>query len=308
VRAPRRTADVIFGRGGVRGIALAGAVAAFEERGYQFGRVVGASAGALVAALVAAGYRAGEIRGVVWALDYAGLRDARGIGRIPGIGPLLALVTRMGMCDGDTLLDTFRTLLAAKGVATFGDLRGGVSSLRVLAADVTLGRIIVLPDDAPRYGIDPHRLEVALALRMSASIPFLFRPVRFGADEARSLVVDGGLLLGLPFDLLDGPGDVDRSVFGIQAHMGRDYHAPGGIRGPVSLLRASYRTAVAANERGRRSPVETARTIDIDCGDIRAVHFDLTDVQKGQLYDAGRAATHAFLASRAAATSTQASA
>jgi NTE family protein len=306
VSAPHRTADVVFGRGGVRGIALAGAVAAFEERGYRFGRVVGVSAGALVAALVSAGYRAGEIRDVVRDLDYAGLRDARGIGRIPVVGPLLALVTRMGMCDGSALLDTFRALLAAKGVTTFGDLRDGrraePSPLRVLAADVTLGRMIVFPDDAPLYGVDPDRLEVALTLRMSASVPFFFRPVRFGSTGDGSLVLDGGLFLGLPFDLLDGADGRDRPVYGVLARTGREHHVPpGGIRGPISLLRASYRTAVAANARDCLGPADRGRTIAIECGDIHAVHFGLTDVQKAQLYDAGRTATHAFLAARSIA-------
>lgn len=302
-----RKASVFFGRGGIRGIALAGAAAAFEERGYRLSRVAGVSAGALVAALVAAGYRAAEIRDVVWRLDYRGMRSARGLGRLPGLGPLLAVLTRLGLYDGDALLAAFRSLLAAKDVRTFGDLRsadrtrGSPWPLKIIAADVTRGRVIVLPDDAPDYGVEPDALEVAVALRMSASVPFFFEPVRFGSRPRTSLVVDGGLLLRIPFALIEAGVPGDDPVFGVQAIPGEEHRARGPIRGPLSLLAATYNTALAANELCARSPDDAARTIDIDCGAVRAVDFGISDVQKAALYDAGRTATLAFLAGRAPA-------
>ena len=47
-------ADLVLEGGGVKGIALVGAISVLEERGYQFRRVAGTSAGAIVGALVAA--------------------------------------------------------------------------------------------------------------------------------------------------------------------------------------------------------------------------------------------------------------
>ena len=47
----------VFEGGGVKGIALAGAVSAANEQGYTFHEVAGTSSGAIVAALLAAGYR-----------------------------------------------------------------------------------------------------------------------------------------------------------------------------------------------------------------------------------------------------------
>lgn len=304
--SPGRRVQVVFGRGGVRGIALAGAAAAFEEQGYRMERVAGVSAGALVAALVAAGYRAPEIRRIVGELDYAGLRDASGYGRLPLVGPVLTLFTRMGLYGGDALLETFRELLAARGVRTFGDLRAmgggparcgrhGSYRLRVVAADVTRRRLIVLPDDASDYGIAPDTLDVALALRMSASVPFYFEPVRFGADPP-SLVVDGGLLASIPFALLDD-GLGQGPMVGVEAGPGERrrlrHHE---IRGPLALLAASYYTALAANGRCNRSAIDAARTVDIDCGDVGAVDFGIDGRRQAQLFDAGRSATLAFLA------------
>ena len=63
-------ADAVFEGGGVKGIGLVGAVAAAEERGYQWENVAGTSAGAIVAALLAAGYNSEELRNVMQELDY----------------------------------------------------------------------------------------------------------------------------------------------------------------------------------------------------------------------------------------------
>ena len=52
--AAARRADLVLEGGGVKGIALVGAVTALDEAGYSFPRVAGSSAGAVVAALVAA--------------------------------------------------------------------------------------------------------------------------------------------------------------------------------------------------------------------------------------------------------------
>lgn len=47
-------ADLVLEGGGVKGIALVGAISVLEERGYEFQRVAGTSAGTIVGSLVAA--------------------------------------------------------------------------------------------------------------------------------------------------------------------------------------------------------------------------------------------------------------
>ena len=44
--------DGVFSGGGIKGIALIGAIEEIENRGYQFKRVAGASAGAIIASLI----------------------------------------------------------------------------------------------------------------------------------------------------------------------------------------------------------------------------------------------------------------
>ena len=73
-------ADLVLEGGGVKGIALVGAISVLEERGYQFRRVAGTSAGAIVGSLVAANARAAELQEIMRAVDYRGFRDGRGGG------------------------------------------------------------------------------------------------------------------------------------------------------------------------------------------------------------------------------------
>ena len=48
-------ADLVLEGGGVKGLALVGAIEVLEEHGYRFRRIAGTSAGAIVGALVAGG-------------------------------------------------------------------------------------------------------------------------------------------------------------------------------------------------------------------------------------------------------------
>src|SRR5690606_3951721 len=111
-------------------------------------------------------------------------RDPPLWGRLPVVGPALSLLVQDGLYLGDSLEQWVADRLAARGVYTFADLRlgsgaGGESRemrfryrLQVIAADVSRGRMLVLPRDAAQYGLDADGLGVAAAVRMSASLPF----------------------------------------------------------------------------------------------------------------------------------------
>ncbi len=60
-----KCADLVFDGGGVKGIALVGALSVLEEEGFQPQNVAGTSAGAIVATLLAAGYTAVQLRDIL---------------------------------------------------------------------------------------------------------------------------------------------------------------------------------------------------------------------------------------------------
>ena len=188
-------ADAVFEGGGVRGIGHAGALLEAEENfGYEWKNVAGTSAGAIVAALVAAGYCATEIRDIIWDLDFVKLMDKSFGDRlseillaptkiIPWIGrglPYLPSILKdLGIYEGAYFQELVQELLARKGKHVYGDLLvPGFEDdpkyryqLRVVASDLTAGRMLILPDDIKDFGMEPDDLSIALSLRMSMSIP-----------------------------------------------------------------------------------------------------------------------------------------
>jgi len=112
--APR--ADLVLEGGGVKGIALTGAVATLARAGYTFPRVAGTSAGAVVAAFLAALQRAGEpverLEDVARTLDYRRLRDRGAVGR--AAGPLARVVDGFSLAfDGGVFSARGCTVLSA---------------------------------------------------------------------------------------------------------------------------------------------------------------------------------------------------
>ena len=320
--APR--ADLVLEGGGVKGIALTGAVATLARAGYTFPRVAGTSAGAVIAAFLAALQRAGEpverLEDVARSLDYRRLRDRGALGR--AAGPLARVVDGFslafdgGVFEGDYLRSWLRGALGDLGVRTFGDLRQddpGSSlppterySLLVTASDVSRKRFVRLPWDYPLYGLDPDEQEVADAVRASASIPFFFEPVTLrsrGGPEGPaqvSTLVDGGVLSNFPVAVFDRTDGVPPRwpTFGVRLSM-----RPGArtqtteVRGTVSLALSLVETMLeACDAQHIDDPCVQARSVFVDTGGISPVDFGITDEQQKQLLLAGHEAAGAFLA------------
>jgi len=301
---PKR-ADAVFEGGGVKGIALVGAVAATEARGYQFQNVAGTSAGAIVAALVAAGYGAAELGDVMKSVDYKRFLDKDGLDRIPIIGKALSLGFEKGIYEGRYFEGWLRELLAAKGKKVFGDLLVPGSEnepkyrykLQVIAADLTRGKLLVLPRDARDYGIDPDQREIARAVRMSMSTPFFFEPIEITRDGQRHYIVDGGVLSNFPVWLFDDDTPEPAwPTFGyklVEPNAGQ----PHQISGPVSLLAALFTTMMEAHDARYIEDQHFARTIPIPTLGVQTTDFDLPTERRDELYTSGVKAANAFFES-----------
>ena len=285
--------DGVFAGGGVKGIALAGAAAAALDLGYRFERCVGTSSGGLVASLVAAGYGADELRSGVIDIDWPGLADPVPGARIPGLGRHLALMFGRGLHRGDRLERTWRTLLRRKGVYRFGDLPEG--SLRVVATDITHQRGVVLPDHLIDYGVDPARFPIARAVRMSAAVPFFFRPVKLFDLRAQdaSLMVDGALTTNFPLRLVDW--QEGRPVVGFRFVYTDHPHRHDDVRGPASLARAVITSAIRAAGTIANPLMERAVLVDIPV-DRDPLDFEITPDDARALFDMGYGAAAERLA------------
>jgi len=304
----RLLADAVFEGGGVKGIGLVGAVAVAEERGYRWVNVAGTSAGAIVAALIAAGYRAGEIKNIMAELDYNRFKDASLLDRIPLIGPAASLIFEKGIYEGEFFENWIRELLNEKNVRTFKDLildeyRGDERyrfKLRVIASDISQGRLLVLPQDIVNFGVRPEDLDVAAAVRMSMSIPFFYEPVKLSNKSTQevSYIVDGGLLSNFPVWLFDTEGDVPEwPTFGFKLVEPEEAgQIPNRVRGPISLLAALFSTMMEAHDKRYIKDEHFARTIAIPTLGVGTTEFDISREKSEVLYQSGRRAAEEFFA------------
>ncbi len=309
--------DLVCEGGGVRGIALVGALAVLEEEGYEPHYRAGTSAGAIVAVLSAAGYAADELRKLIADTRFDRFMDASLLDRVPLIGPGLSVLRDHGVFEGDEFTRWFTDLLTAKGVTTFADLIGDEKAsglqrheVQVIVSDLSERRLLVLPRDAAALGIaDPDSLSVALTVRMSMAIPLFFEPVRFvnPVTGLTHVLVDGGLLSNFPVWLFDVTGRPTHPTIGLRLvddeKSGESLIPPLLIprripRGPLGLVpyaRAIVETLLQAHDRMALEQAHAVRTIPIPTLGISAVDFRLSDHDARRLYLSGRRAARDFL-------------
>lgn len=304
--------DGVFEGGGVKGIALVGAVAEVEKK-YEFINLAGNSAGAIVASLLAAKYTAAQIREIINNFNFKSFMDERDgmIGGIPIMGQMYRLMKWKGLYKGNVFLTLMRKLLADQGIKYFGDLRREKEELdaiedkeerekyeyklKIIATDITKKKMLVLPQDIKDYGQDPATLEVAQAVRMSMSYPFFFEAVPL----ADSLIVDGGVVSNFPVGLFDSKETPKWPTFGFKLVLSKDKN-PAQLKqqiinGPMSEFIAIFQTAMEAHDAYYLDKSKYVRTIDIDSLGIGTTDFSLSDLEKEELYQSGVQAAKEFL-------------
>jgi NTE family protein len=251
--------DVVFEGGGAKGSAFVGALTALEELGHTTFRLIGTSAGAITATTVAAGYSPNELLALVTeklngkprfatfmdrpsaasftdqdkensqtmealrAIHFPMLADREILNLLLGspVYPhLFSFVECGGLFAGDAFLAWLTEKLAAKGIAAADTMRTFFAKkqvdLSVVTSDTTDGEMLVI-----NHRTAPD-VPVAWAVRMSMSIPFVWREVVWqeawgpyqGRRKAGNVMVDGGVLSNFPIRLIaesvpDIMGDTD---------------------------------------------------------------------------------------------------
>jgi NTE family protein len=312
-------ADAVFRGGGVKGLALAGALAGCAEHPTKpirrWKSVAGASAGAIIAGYLATGKDATQMLKAIGDIPYPQLQDFPHGQKLLGIAELIA--GSHGMAKGDAFLEWFDREL---GGATFENLGDGEGDfrLRMIAVDTTRHRLLVLPSDLADYrepgaaaNIDPARFSVAQAARMSMSIPYFFEPVKLVHVDPETKattdceIVDGGTLSNFPvwlFDVdprtagrpparptigftLEGGHGVGGGIRSVVAHM------PWAVRFGVSI----FDTAEEAWDERFVSHSTRTRTISVDADGVGTTDFTLSQAQRDLLIANGRRAATEFL-------------
>lgn len=284
--------DGVFSGGGLKGFALVGAYQVLEEKGYRFKRVAGTSAGAILASFIAAGFTSKEIEELLNELDTLTLLDPRKTILPLPLMKWINLYWRLGLYQGKALENWFLEKLALKGVYTFSDIEPG--SLKLVASDLTNGKMMILPDDLERYGISPASFPVARALRMSCGIPFFFEPVKLKVTSSDTIIVDGGVLSNFPMWIFDN-GNKERPIVGLKLSSKSEEMEPRKIKNGLSLFEALFSTMKNAHDERYISRKIEKNIIFIPVEDYRATQFDLSDEMKQDLLEKGRSRATQFL-------------
>ena len=285
--------DGVFSGGGIKGYSLLGGFQELEERGFTFHRTAGTSAGSIIAAFIAAGYTGEEMEKLFLDINLSGLLDRRyGLIPIP-FAKWLLVYWKLGLYKGEALEKWVAEKLAIRNVVTFNDIPP--QSLRIIASDITNGKLVVLPDDLKSYGVDPLTFPVAKAVRMSCSIPYFFEPVKLNVGKRTSLFVDGGVLSNFPMWLFNSEHvRKERPVIGLRLSTDEIWK-PHEVDNAVELFSALFKTMKDAHDSRYISKKHVNNIVFIPMKGISAMDFNMNDEMKGELIERGRLYTREFL-------------
>jgi len=199
--------------------------------------------------------------------------------------------------DGDYFEEWLCKVLAAKGVRTFADLRGGIVDavnprgykVRMTGVDCNRAKVVVLPDDMEFYGIEPDNFEVAKAVRISCCVPFAFKPVEIRKKVENKVrtynLVDGGVLDSFPSWLI-APSFIH--TLGLMLN-GGEKNKFFSIDTPLNIMK-SLISAVHDIGVPEHAENDVKFIGEINTTKVSFLNFSLSDDDKTYLFNSGRQA------------------
>jgi len=183
--------NLVFEGGGIKGLCYIGALRYLESRGMKINKCAGTSIGAIIASLVVAGYSSIELEQIVSSLDVDKLWPKRK----KKLNNALNVIKNKAIYSMKFLEEQIRVLLKKRGIYTFKDLRCKDGyRLKVIVTSLEKKKMVVLPEGIREFGYDPDNLDVASAVCMSASLPFVYPPYKYRNYN----FVDGGIMDNFP--------------------------------------------------------------------------------------------------------------
>lgn len=192
--------NAIFEGGGILGISFIGAYKALSDRGCIIDKCMGISSGAIVSSLITSGFSSCELIRLCNETDFKLFLSKTDLSDTSIIGKPISLLYHKGIYNSLIIEKWIKELLERKGVKKFKDIKD--EKLKIIAANITKQKRIVLPDDLIKYNINPLEFSVARAVRMSCAIPFFYTPVKLESNNKNNYIVDGGIIKNLPSTLL----------------------------------------------------------------------------------------------------------
>lgn len=285
--------DAVFSGGGVKAYTFIGALKGIEKKGLKIRRVAGTSAGAIISSLIIANYSPKEIEEIFLSLPLKDFLDSPKYTTILPFTKWYNLFFKMGFFKGNKLERWLEEMLAKKDIHTFEDIKNG--HLKIIVSDITLNRLIVLPDDLEKvYGISPANFPVAKAVRISAGYPLFFMPgtIEGQNTQAKSLLVDGGIVSNFPLWLFtNNHGRSKRPILGLKI-ISNDRHQ--NINNMIDMLQAILLTMKQSYDE-RVIDKYFDDIIFLRVNDIDTMNLNISEDDKLQMIASGEEITDKFL-------------
>jgi NTE family protein len=250
--ASRPSIALALGGGGARGLAHILVLEVLDELGLRPKMIAGTSIGALVGAAYALGLSGFRLRAIMEETlgnRFDLIRQLFAARSEPAQRLLRLLPLRTSLLSPELLLER---LLPELNDRTFADL---TIPLKVVATDLAGHAPVVIEQGSLRR-----------AVAASIAIPLVFTPVRDGEQ----VLVDGGLVNPLPFDLLDGAADItiaiDVSGASTPVEMGRSPAALDVLIRSIQIMEKSITNQKLA---ARQPDIY----LDIELDDFSALEF-----------------------------------
>lgn len=294
----KKEVDVVLEGGGVKAIALLGAVVTLMQRGYRIRKIAASSGGAIPALMFAAGYTPAEMKKFLGRTNFSKLPDDTFWLKMRGIGALLKLyrlISCRGIYPGINVSRWVELILEGRA-KTFRELP---VDFRVTAYDITNREVVI-------FSKRTHpNLRIADAIRATISYPLVFYPIPYRENGKERNLIDGGFAVNFPIDVFDKEKDrrgrpltigfklvstaPKETVYGIDSI---------GVGPPeqfIQFIIGFAHLAIDNQERFYISRPAWNRVVPIDVGEVTALNFNIDAAGIERLYDAGCRATNAFL-------------
>jgi NTE family protein len=298
---------LVFSGGGIKGISYVGALKEFLNKnkidGFMgFKGFAGTSAGSIIATLLALGLDMDEIELEMNNLDVSKIPDDKfGVVR-----DTISLFSKYGICKNDYLYRYLGRIIEEKTGSKDFTIKQlyekNKIKLVIATTDCNSGKTIYLNpfNSNPLFSDIPIRL----AVKMSTSIPFLFRPVSY----ANTMFVDGGLLDNYPISVFDhksiltsnqnidvklGKLGINKKVLGfkiISKNNDNEKNIDGFFNYSVNFISVFLNE----NEQQYMSNSNKARTILIKTQNYSLMDFSMDEERKKTLIESGIKAVDKF--------------
>ncbi len=230
-------------------------------------------------------------------LDYEKVGNITAIKKFPLAKKSLGLILEKGIFSTVYIEKYLEEMFKNKGKTKFKHISlNGQSPLKIIASDVTNKRLLILPDDMKKYGMDPMELEISKAVTMSISIPFFFTPVKLKYMGKEAYIVDGGITSNYPIWIFDVK-DVPRwPTFGFKlGNGGDDFNRTIENKDFISYIVDVVETTIDSYDESYLRDKDKIRTISIPALGVKTTEFNISLETKEKLYKEGYEKADEFL-------------